>query len=276
MKSGEYRARLAGELCSLALWRDALVELVATFMLVSVQCALPLTWGQTGLGTSLQTGLGVGFVVAAMAWSLGDFSGGHMNPAVSFGMAVLLKITFVRALVYIVAQCAGGIGGAAFIFAVTPDEKREALATTVPGDGVEDWQAILVEMWITCILLFTIIGSTNLKRKGNLYMPPIFIGFAIALGIMSGFGSTGGSMNPARSLGPAVVMWAWLHDDEDSPYYSTLDVDRVMGKHWIYWVGPLCGALVAAIAYSLFDFVDKKSSAAKTSAGKTNEAYLME
>ncbi len=90
------RAYIADELRSGSFWRDLVVELVATFMLMSVQAVLPLSWGDPNLGTAVQTGLGMGFIVATMAWSLGDFSGGHMNPAVTLAMVLGCKITAVR------------------------------------------------------------------------------------------------------------------------------------------------------------------------------------
>ncbi len=91
--SGVY---IAEELRSGSFWRDVMVEFVATFMLMSVQAVLPLSWEEDHLGTAVQTALGMGFIVATMAWSLGDFSGGHMNPAVTFAMVLGCKITPVR------------------------------------------------------------------------------------------------------------------------------------------------------------------------------------
>ena len=78
-------------------WRDVLSEFLATFMLVSIQCALPLTWGRDGdFSQAMMTGLGMGFIVATMAWSLGDFGGGHMNPAVTFAMVLTIKISVIK------------------------------------------------------------------------------------------------------------------------------------------------------------------------------------
>ena len=94
----DYMERAMREPRSLSFWRDVLSELVATFMLVSVQAALPLTWGQPAgvLGTAVQVGLSMGFIVTTMAWSLGDFGGGHMNPAVTVSMALCLQVSFLR------------------------------------------------------------------------------------------------------------------------------------------------------------------------------------
>ncbi|ELT91414.1 hypothetical protein CAPTEDRAFT_148029 [Capitella teleta] len=243
----EYLQCAVAEAKTLAFWRDALSEFVATFMLMSVQSALPLTWSVSMSSSIVQVGLGVGFIVATMAWALGDFGGGHMNPAVSLSMALSFDISFLRAGVYIAVQTIGAIAGAGFIYAVTPPSKRGNLAATELGEGVDGWQGMLVELWITCILVLTIRGSTNKQRKGNILMHTLPIGLAVALGIMSGFGHTGGSMNPARSIGPAVVMGIW-------------------GDHWVYWVGPFLGGTLATLIYVLLlDKVDKdstKSSAA--------------
>ena len=78
-------------------WRDLFSEFMATFLLVSIQCVLPLTWGRdTGFSDAVLTGLGMGFIVTTTAWSLGDFGGAHMNPAVTFAMMLSLKISIIK------------------------------------------------------------------------------------------------------------------------------------------------------------------------------------
>ena len=100
-----YKERLAEEHRTAAFWRDVFTEFIATFLLVSVQSALPLTWGHAaGIGGPVYTALGMGFVVCSMAWTFGDFSGGHMNPAVTFSMAISAKITVVRGNVVITSN----------------------------------------------------------------------------------------------------------------------------------------------------------------------------
>ena len=90
------------EVRTATLWRDTLAEFIMTFMLMSVQAALPLTWrAQPGadqglMGGPVQVGIGMGFIVACMAWALGDFGGGHINPAVTVAMLACAKITLVR------------------------------------------------------------------------------------------------------------------------------------------------------------------------------------
>ena len=98
MKTKHYRQMLKTEYQTVAFWRDVFAEFLATFILLLTQCSLPLSWGKASyeLGNAVQTGLGMGFVVTAMAWVLGDFGGAHMNPAVTLSMVVQAKITWVR------------------------------------------------------------------------------------------------------------------------------------------------------------------------------------
>ncbi|KAI0221798.1 Aquaporin-4, partial [Lamellibrachia satsuma] len=219
------------ELRTATFWRDVCVEFIATFIMMSVQCALPLTWGNAaGIGGPVHTALGMGFVVCTMAWTFGDFSGGHMNPAVTFSMAISAKITVVRALLYVIAQCAGTAAGTGFVYIVTPAARREGLSATMVNPEIEPWQGMLVETWITAILVLTIYGATNDRRKENLFMPTIPIGFAVTLGCLTGWKYTGASMNPARSLGPALMLNLWTN-------------------HWVYWAGPMLGGAIATVIY---------------------------
>lgn len=228
------------EIRSGSFWRDLLSEFFATFMLVSIQCVLPLTWGrETGFSDAVMTGLGMGFIVTTMAWSLGDFGGAHMNPAVTFAMTISLKMSILRGFLYIIVQMAGGLAGAGFAYAITPAQFQDRLSATGLGPGVTPWQGYLTEAWITCILVITIMGSTNPARKIGLQMPPLFIGLAVSLCIFAAWNHTGASMNPARSFGPAVVKGYWQ-------------------DHWVYWAGPFTGSTLAAIIYfAIFDRVDR-------------------
>ncbi|KAK2144175.1 hypothetical protein LSH36_780g02042 [Paralvinella palmiformis] len=231
---------MSREICTGSFWRDLLSELLATFMLVSVQCVLPLSWGrETGFSDAVMTGLGMGFIVTTMAWSLGDFGGAHMNPAVTFAMIISLKMSILRGIFYIIVQMAGGLAGAGFAYAITPSKYQDRLSATTLGHLVTPWQGYLTETWITCILVITIMGSTNPVRKVGAQMPPLFIGLAVSLCIFAAWNHTGASMNPARSFGPAVVKSVWK-------------------DHWVYWAGPFSGSTLAAIIYfAIFDRVDR-------------------
>jgi glycerol uptake facilitator-like aquaporin len=103
----------------------------------------------------------------------------------------------------------GSIAAAAFIKTVHPANYTGTLAATVLHPEMEPWQGVLVEIWLTFILVLTILGATNQVRKVNIYMPTLIIMLAVGNGVSCGFNSTGGSMNPARSLGPAVIADIW-------------------------------------------------------------------
>ena len=109
MSGADYVARMRKEIKQRAFWRDVCVELLATFFLMSVQAALPLSWN-VGLGGVVQVALGMGFIVATMAWTLGDFGGGHMNPAVSIAFALRRDITVLRGMYWYVCNDNGPAG----------------------------------------------------------------------------------------------------------------------------------------------------------------------
>ena len=101
----EYMKQMKEEIRSKIFYRDVIVEIIATFILMSFQCVLPLSWDKgaapTVFGNIVQVGLGMGFMVCATAWTFGDFGGCHMNPAVSVGMAVSMRITALRGKIYV-------------------------------------------------------------------------------------------------------------------------------------------------------------------------------
>ncbi|KAK2156597.1 hypothetical protein LSH36_209g04037 [Paralvinella palmiformis] len=227
--------RLFDELKTRLFWRDAGAEFVASFCLMTAQSTLPTQWGQSLSPSAIQIGIGMGFVVFIMASSLGDFGGAHMNPAVSVALVISRKISLIRGVLYVIIQCIACITGAGFVFAITPIKSQNNLAATLLGNDVSSWQGVLVEIWITFMLVITVLGATNTRIKGTLLIPGLPIGFAVALGIMSTNGYTGASMNPARSLGPAVILGLWA-------------------DHWVYWVGPIVGGVLAAGIYGgIFD-----------------------
>ena len=102
MKREDYLDVARTEAFSPLFWRDVISEFVATAMLVTVQCFVPLTHGHAGYGSPVEVGLAVGFIVCTMGWTMDEFGGGHMNPAVTFSMAVCLRVTFVRGTCIIV------------------------------------------------------------------------------------------------------------------------------------------------------------------------------
>ncbi|KAK2168365.1 hypothetical protein LSH36_17g03077 [Paralvinella palmiformis] len=223
---------------SASFYRDLFAEFLATFILMTVQCSLPADWGKDNVGTVVQVSLGMSFVVGATAWTLGDFGGAHMNPAVTLSMLLSGRITVLRAALYAASQCSGSIAAASFIDYVHPENYTGTLAATLLHPQVTAWKGVLIETWLTFVLVLTILGATDRVRKAHVYMPTLIIAMAVGIGVSCGYNSTGGSMNPARSLGPAVVKALWA-------------------DHWVYWVGPLTGSALATFVYHvMLDRVD--------------------
>lgn len=185
----------------------------------------------TVLNTSslMYISLAFGFSLAICAWIFFRVSGGLFNPAVSFGLMVVGVISPFRAALLTIAQCAGAIAGAGFVQLTLPGNLN---ATTRLGSGTSIVQGLFIEMFCTSLLMFAVLFLAAEKSKAT-FLAPIGIGLALFIGELVGVLYTGGSLNPARSLGPDVILAKFAH------------------YHWIYWVGPGLGALLAAVFYKL-------------------------
>jgi MIP family channel proteins len=169
-----------------------------------------------------------GLVIMAMVYATGHLSGAHINPAVTVAFTVTRHFPAREAIAYVAAQLAGATAGALTLLAVWPSAPAD-LGATVPSVG--DGSALVYELVLTAILMFVIVAvATDTRAVGA--AAAIAIGGAIGLDALFGGPVTGASMNPARSFGPALASGEW----------SDL---------WIYFVGPLLGASLGAIAYEL-------------------------
>ncbi|CAL9130086.1 unnamed protein product [Musa textilis] len=157
-----------------------------------------------------------------------NISGGHVNPAVTFGLALGGQITILTGIFYWVAQLLGAVVGAFLVkFATGLDTPTHGL-----GEGVGAGEAVVMEIIITFALVYTVYATAADPKKGSLgTIAPIAIGFIVGANILAAGPFSGGSMNPARSFGPAVA----------SGNFSDL---------WIYWVGPLIGGGIAGLVYT--------------------------
>ena len=205
--------------------RVHIAEALGTFALVFLGCgaiavdAQGGTLGQTGIA------LAFGLVIAVMIYALGHVSGAHFNPAVSIGFAVGRHFPWSRAATYSVAQVAGALLGAAAL-RITLGADAD-LGLTRPSGS--DLQALAWEALLTFFLMLVITAvATDTRAVGE--AAALAIGGTVALGALVGGPITGASMNPARSLGPAIVAG---------------DLQTI----GIYLVGPVIGAVAAAIVY---------------------------
>ena len=214
------------------IWRSVLAELIATLLFVFVGAGSVVVLGgvnDTGglVAVALTHGLAIALLVAATA----KISGGHINPAVTFGAVITGRMKLSTGVLYFGGQIAGAVIGALLLEAAIVGQYEGNLGAHSLNldllDGVG--AAVLVEAVLTFVLVFTVF-ATAMDPRGLAGVAPIAIGFAILVDHLVGVPMTGASMNPARSFGPALVADAW--DD-----------------HWVYWVGPLIGGGLAALVY---------------------------
>ncbi|KAK9066238.1 hypothetical protein SSX86_013559 [Deinandra increscens subsp. villosa] len=165
------------------------------------------------------------FVAVSIA---ANISGGHVNPAVTFGLAVGGQITVLTGLFYWIAQLLGSTAACFLLSFVTGGL---AVPTHGVGDGVGAVQGVVMEIIITFALVYTVYATACDPKKGALgTIAPIAIGLIVGANILAAGPFSGGSMNPARSFGPAVASFDF-------------------SGHWIYWVGPLIGGGLAGVIY---------------------------
>jgi MIP family channel proteins len=167
-----------------------------------------------------------GLVIMVMVYATGHLSGAHINPAVTIAFMLTRHLPPRDAVAYVSAQCAGAIGGALLLLAVWPDQPAE-LGATSPSVGAAS--ALVYEVVLTAFLMFVIMAvATDTRAVGA--AAAIAIGGTVGLDALFAGPVTGASMNPARSLGPALAAGEW----------SDL---------WIYVAGPMAGALAGGLAY---------------------------
>ena len=200
---------------------------MGTFALIFVGMGSIVFAGQTGLvGVALAHGL----VIAIMASAVGHISGGHFNPAVTFGFLVTRRIAPSLAGVYWAAQLAGAVLGALALRATFPSEANLDSGVPVLHETIGAGSGVLLEAILTFFLVWVIFATAADPGGAFKSIAGLAIGFTITLDILAGGPLTGAAMNPARALGPELVQNVW--DD-----------------FWVYLVGPAAGAAVAALAY---------------------------
>jgi MIP family channel proteins len=206
---------------------EAIAEGVGTFILVFAGTgAVMVNKISGGAVTHLGISFVFGAVVAALIYGLGHVSGAHFNPAVTLAFWTSGFFPKWKVLPYILAQCWGAIA-ASFILLITLGNVAN-LGATLPLKG--NWlQSFVIEIVLTFILMLIILGS-GLDRRAHIGFAGLAIGLTVGLEAAFMGPITGASMNPARSLGPALIGGIWQH-------------------HWLYWVAPILGAQLAVLVY---------------------------
>lgn len=206
-----------------------LAEFIGTFVLVLFACGTAAVVGcsaENGTGYLL-TALAFGLVIVAMAYSIGNVSGCHINPAVSIAMLVSGKMNIKDFIGYIVAQFLGATAGAAVLMAFVGKESGLG-ANALYNDSIG--LSILIEIILTFVFVIAILGVTS--KVENSAVAGIVIGLSLTLVHILGISFTGTSVNPARSFGPALFVGG-----------------DALADVWVFIVAPLIGGVLAALVY---------------------------
>ncbi len=210
-----------------------IAEFIGTFVLVLFACGTAAVVGcsaENGTGYLL-TALAFGLVIVAMAYSIGNVSGCHINPAVSIAMLVSGKLSVKDFIGYVVAQFAGATAGAAVLMALVGKDSGLG-ANALYNDSIG--LSILVEIILTFVFVIAILGVTSKVENGA--VAGIVIGLTLTLVHILGISFTGTSVNPARSFGPAILVGG-----------------DALSSVWVFIVAPLIGGVLAALVYKFLD-----------------------
>ena len=191
-----------------------------------------------------QVALTFGLAITVLAYTFGHRSGGHINPAVTFGLVVAGKCNVLQGIANIFAQILGAFCGAG-ILAITydhPQDRTGNLASNVLQAGVHQGSAFMGEVFMTGLLMLVVLETAvNPQSSDNRILAPIAIGFAVYLAHSVLIPIDGCSINPARSFGPAIWTSMMRRDGVNGP-----DLYAIWRDHWIFWIAPLVGAGVVA------------------------------
>jgi aquaporin Z len=216
-------------------------EFVGTFWLVFGGCGsavISAAFPQVGIGL-LGVALAFGLTVLTMAYAIGHISGCHLNPAVTLGLVVGKRFPASEMLHYWIAQVLGGIAGAFTLYFIASGKAGFSLSGGLAANGYAEHSpggytmgaCFSAEVLLTCFFLIIILGATH--KRSHPALAPVAIGLGLTLIHLIGIPVTNLSVNPARSLGPAVVVGDWA-----------------LAQVWLFWVAPLIGAAAGALIFS--------------------------
>ena len=223
-----------------------IAEAIGTATLVILGCGTAMLVGCDAAsgGGYILTALAFGLTIVAMAYSIGNISGCHINPAVSLGVLLTGGMTTGEFIGYVISQCAGALCGSAVLAAIfglgkVTDMTGGFGANGLAGVNGNALAGLLVEIVLTFIFVIAILGVTSRKAKHGSFAG-LVIGLTLVVVHILGIGLTGTSVNPARSFGPALV--AAIGGNAAS-----------LGCLWVFIVGPLAGAALAATVYKMLE-----------------------
>ena len=224
-----------------------LAELVGTMVLVLMGCGAAVSLGcdNAAPATVVGTAMAFGLAVVAMAYTIGGISGCHINPAITLGVYLSGRMSGKDAINYVVYQCIGGVIGAAILYLLTT-------SAGLTGTGANDLQAngvttisplggLLAEVFFTFVFVLVVLGATSKTNGATNNFAGLAIGLSLVLVHLACIRYTGTSVNPARSIGPALFQGG-----------------TALTNLWIFIVGPLVGGALAAGVWKVLDAEKKK------------------
>lgn len=207
-------------------------EFVGTLVLVLVGCGVAVV----SKGNLVATALAFGLSVMAMAYSVGSVSGGHFNPAITLGMLMDKRIKVAEALKYCLAQVLGALSGSAILYGILSGSVLADAGLGANGYGTQSaigiglFAALVVEVVLTCIFVYT---AMCVSKDKDFKGAGLIIGLTLTLVHLIGINLTGTSVNPARSLAPAILL-----------------MGTAIKQVWVFIVGPFVGAFFAGLLYN--------------------------
>jgi aquaporin Z len=217
-----------------------LAELVGTMVLVLMGCGTAVSLSCTSNDASLAatvvgTALAFGLAVVAMAYTIGGISGCHINPAITLGCLLTGRISGKDAGMYILFQVIGAIIGSALLWLLVSNTGLEGTGANACQEGVSTVGGLLAEILFTFVFVLVVLGTTDAK-KGAGQFAGLAIGLSLVLVHLACIRYTGTSVNPARSIGPALFQGG-----------------EALSQLWIFIVGPLVGAVLSAVVWKAIE-----------------------
>ena len=213
-----------------------LAEMVGTAVLVLLGCGTAVSLN-CGVDTAsvVGTAMAFGLAVVAMAYTIGGVSGCHINPAITLGCWLSKRIDGKDAVMYVIFQCIGAFIGSAILYALVQTSPELAQGTTTGANACSGTvtNGLIAEIVLTALFVLVVLGTTD-EKKGAGNLAGLAIGLSLVLIHLVGIHYTGTSVNPARSLAPAIF-----------------EGGKALEQVWVFWVGPLIGGALAAAIWCM-------------------------
>lgn len=209
-----------------------LAELIGTFTLIFFGAGAILTQSATQMVGMTGIAVAHGLAILVMIYAFGHISGGHFNPAVTFGALVVRRISFGGAISYWIAQLVGASLAAWALKCAWHGPTEAHLGVPTVAAGVSPLLAMVLEGLMAFLLVIVIFGSAVDPRASKGFAG-LAVGLTLVGNILAGGALTGASFNPARAFGPALISGYWQ-------------------DQWLYWAGPMLGGAIAALLYDRF------------------------